>query len=474
MPSFFENVCIFHILDGLRDGLSHFSGPSRVALIYAPTPTSEPRIWDPQNLLRGHEPKLQDVYIYSNRWRGEPPEGLEIDFFDDEHCDSLGLAGIIAYGGRSGAMAYQMWFTEEHPDMCSIDPTKRWLEYATRLFSQNYAMQDVMNIDTAGYVLQQCATHAVRDHIVDERSAMGRLDTKLRIYPVLDTVLGVSRTPEEGRTPRGIMVFCEPKDVVSMNFMALFPDQERPLVSNHKHVRKLLQCVEDSGFYLVSDGLALVGVAVGGIPDTAVVAEFRGPHGFLSLNGLQVVSFSEGGFHSSNRQANLVQLEELLLETDLDINDGHYLFRIVKALVNSAREHGHGTGIVLDLGREPLVIPGQNLVHPLPLRVDRFLEMAKDLAKVDGALHITRDGKLCCFGCLLDGVHVLGENRSRGARFNSAVRFSALHENVVVIVVSSDRPVSIVRGGIELTAACQWMPITGCPSPPTLQEWIRS
>lgn len=358
--------------------------------------------------------------------------------------------------------------------MCCTGPTKRWLEYATRLFSQNYAMQDVMNIDTAGYVLQQCATHAVRDYLVDERSAMGRLDTKLRIYPVLDTVLGVSRTPEEGRPPHGTMVFCEPRDMDQVNFMALFPDLERPKATNHKHVRKLLQCVEESGFSLVSDGHCLVGMAAGTAPDTAVVADFRGTHGFLSLNGLQVVSFSDGGFHSSNRQANLVQLEELLLETDLDTTAGHYLFRIVKALVNSARERGHGTGIVLDLGRELLDISGQNLVHPLPLRVDRFLEMAKDLAKVDGALHITRDGKLCCFGCLLDGVSVPGENRSRGARFNSAVRFSALHEDVVVIVVSSDRPVSIVRGGIELTAACQWMPITGCPSPPTLQEWVRS
>jgi hypothetical protein len=31
----YPNMCIFHPLDGLRDGLSHFSEPSRVALIYA-------------------------------------------------------------------------------------------------------------------------------------------------------------------------------------------------------------------------------------------------------------------------------------------------------------------------------------------------------------------------------------------------------------------------------------------------------
>ena len=31
----FEDICLFHILDGLRDGLGHFSHPTRVALIYA-------------------------------------------------------------------------------------------------------------------------------------------------------------------------------------------------------------------------------------------------------------------------------------------------------------------------------------------------------------------------------------------------------------------------------------------------------
>ena len=33
--SSFRNLCLFHTLDGLRDGLSHFSGMSRAAIIYA-------------------------------------------------------------------------------------------------------------------------------------------------------------------------------------------------------------------------------------------------------------------------------------------------------------------------------------------------------------------------------------------------------------------------------------------------------
>lgn len=36
-------------------------------------------------------------------------------------------------------------------------------------------------------------------------------DTQLRVYPVLDAVLGISKTLEEGAWPRGEMIFVEPE-----------------------------------------------------------------------------------------------------------------------------------------------------------------------------------------------------------------------------------------------------------------------
>jgi hypothetical protein len=75
---------------------------------------------------------------------------------------------------------------------------------------------------------------------------------------------------------------------------------------------------------------------------------------------------------------------------------------------------------------------------------------------------------------LLDGRTVPGENRARGARFNSALRFTAANDDMIVIVVSSDRPVSIIQRGIELTARCEWSPLPGfAPQPPVLEDWLR-
>lgn len=83
---------------------------------------------------------------------------------------------------------------------------------------------------------------------------------------------------------------------------------------------------------------------------------------------------------------------------------------------------------------------------PLDLRKPYMLNMTKSLAKVDGALHLGADLHLHGFASLLDGRSYPGEDRARGARYNSALRYTNEHENVIVVVVSSDLPVSTGLG----------------------------
>jgi DNA integrity scanning protein DisA with diadenylate cyclase activity len=103
-----------------------------------------------------------------------------------------------------------------------------------------------------------------------------------------------------------------------------------------------------------------------------------------------------------------------------------------------------------------------------------LLDMAQSLSKVDGALHIRSDLKLHAFACLLDGRSVPAEDRARGARYNSALRFTADHRDCIVLVVSSDWPVSIIQAGMEVTSLCTWQPPLGWSvAPQTLQEWLE-
>ena len=470
-----KNLCLFHILTGLKEGLSHFSGQSRAALIFAENPEDPIRIYDPQDLLRGHEPILDDLYLCKEGWRsnacGNGSTSLVGEIYPEKNLE---LTGLISYGGRTDAIFYQMWFTEHHPNMCCIGPTERWLEHAASLLSHDFVYGDSFYAGTSGYALRQYAVHAVRDYIRDELNIILGWDAKIFIFPILEAMLEISKTPEEGTRPWGNIVFVVPEALHHLDFLVRFHREEQPSLENFKHVRKLLLTVERSDRSLISLGTTIVGIARGEMPEFRTSTEFRGDHGFLKIGEHQVCSFSDGNVYSFNRQPNLVHLEEALLESPLISSLSNDLFRIASDIVLKATNNRHGCTLVIDLNDPSIEISGQRLKEPINLQEGHFLELAKAMANMDGALHIGGDLHLHGFACLLDGLSVPGENPARGARFNSALRFTAQHDNIIVVVVSSDKPVSVIQKGRESTAQAEWKPFSKPrANPSTLEAWLR-
>jgi hypothetical protein len=475
IDSRFACQCLNDTLEGLCDGLSHFSGQSRAAVIYMLAPGDGVSILDPRGLLRGHEPILEEIYLDRDQWLHD----IQIPSFGPRYGHlltekNLKLAGLISCGGRSKPVFYQMWFTEHHPDMCSTGPTERWLEHAAWRFSHDMANDSELYTGISGSFLREYAAHAVRDYIVDQMNLTIGWDTPLRIFPILDVVLGISNAKEEGAWPRGRLVFIETNSLEQLEYVARFPANEMPALENIKHVRKLLLAVERSSRVLVSDGGSIVGIADGAMPDFSLGADFRGQYGYMEISGEPICSFSDGNFNSTTHRANLVQVEEMLLESEIDPDTGNSLFQIVVQLVHYAQARHFGCTIVIDLGRTPIDIAGHTLEHPINLRDPRSLRLAQALLKVDGAVHICRDIQFHGFACLLDGHTVDGEDRSRGARFNSALRFTAAHPGLIVVVVSADRFVSVIQEGVEISAQCSWPPAgASCDyAPRSLKDWL--
>lgn len=461
--SSFIRRCVSDILNGLSDGLTHFSGTSRAAVIFALEPDSPMLLCDPQNLLKGHEPIFNSLYLENQKWRiNEKVPRDRKQFADIVPVKDPGLAGLLSHGGYSGSVFFQQWFTEHHPDLCSTGPTGCWLEHAVWRFSHDLANDKDLYTGISGYFLKEYATHAVRDYIIDQMNLLLGWDTQIRIYPVLDAILMISETREEGSWPEGRLLVVDPSMVNEIDFLVKFQEEIRPQLVNFKHVRKLLLTVERSGRHLVSDGRAILGVCGESLPSFSLCADFRGRYGFLKINRNKVCSFADGRFSSTTYQAKLVQLEELLLESALDRSESFFIFKIVVSLVHHSQQRKHGCTIVIDLNPEPVAISGQTLSPPLDLRRPHMLKMVKSLAKVDGALHIGADRHLHGFACLLDGRSFPGEDLARGARYNSALRFTAEHANIIVVVVSSDRPVSVIQQGVDVHGVCTWNRQGGC------------
>lgn len=474
----FIHRCISDILHGLQEGLSEFSGPSRAAVIYCLSPDSGLFICDPQSLLRGYDPALSKLFLQQKVWFSDTfSQQDRTKFSHIQPVRDLHLDGLISHGGRSGSVLYQVWFTEHHPNICSTGPTQRWLEHAVLRLSHDIANGETFYTGISGNFLKEYAGHSVRDHLVDESNFHLGLDSEVRIYPILRAILGISKTPEEGARPMGRLLFVEPRLLEKVPFLARFHAGEQPQLENFKHVRKLLQSVEGSVNSLISDGQSIVGIAPECQPDFSILADFNGKYGFIKTGDELVCSFADGRFHSTTNRAKLVEVEEALLEVErLNADERSNLFQIITSLVHQAEHSSHGCTLVIDLGREPMDIPGHKFDHPLNLMEERERQLAASLSALDGALHISASCRLHGFACLLDGHTIPGEDLARGARYNSALRFCREHKEVIAVVVSSDtRPVSIIRRGIEMNGQCVWRAPTSCIfSPVLLEEWLNT
>lgn len=469
----YQLLCIYNILDGLKRGLTKFSGPSRAALIYAINPDDPLRIFDPQDLLFGHQPAIKHYFMKTDEWRRSLNEPGNT-FFDHTLSQQMDLDGIISLGGRSRGCAYQMWFTECHSDMCSSGPTSRWLEFALLQLSQSLVVKDLLSLDSASYLLCEMALHAVHDFIADERQRILGAESSLHVYNLLEVIIQISKTPEEGAWARGGLAFVEHAAMSDVNFLSRFPKNESPRLENYKHVRKLLQSVEYGGRKLISDGELITGIAAGQLPPASLCAEFSGRRGMLSLDDVPVCSFSDGSFHSSNYRPTLGILQEALVKWPLSNVQLRNIFSCVSRIVAVASEQNYGCGVIIDPNKRPLRLSSQMLERPIDLTLDDNLELAAALAKVDGVLHIDTNLKLHAFACLMDGASLKKEDRSRGARYNSALRFTANHPELIVVVVSSDRPVSIIQEGTDLSKAHIWPPLPrALRTPPTLKQWLE-
>ncbi len=471
----FINQVVREILTGVKDGLTRYSGNSRVAVIFRLHVQEDFFICDPLNLLRGHESKILSTFFDHDQTAIPVIHQFQDKPYNQiEKITNIDIDGIISSGGQSGPVMYQMWFTEHHPEILSTGPTERWLEHTTLRFSHDIANKRDLYSGISGRFLREYATHAVNDHIRRECELFSKEQTRLDIYAILNAILGISKTREERKSPNGELVFIESCHVDSLDFLARFHHHEQPPLNNLKHVRKLLQTVQKFRNHLVSDGVHILGVARGRIEPFHISADFRGLFGFLRVNGQSICSFADGNYSSTTHQAKLFQIEEALLDYDLDSSERSSLYHIVTSIVHYAETEHFGCTVVVDLNQPLTQIAGQNLETQLDLERSNLLDLACDLARVDGALQIGSDRQLHCFACLLDGPAIAMEDRSRGARYNSALRFTAQNPHTVIVVVSSDRPVSVIRSGMEYNGANNLIPDSICNiEPQPLIEWLK-
>ena len=159
----------------------------------------------------------------------------------------------------------------------------------------------------------------------------------------------------------------------------------------------------------------------------------------LSVNGKPLVQVSYGNASLAKPSLDFHRFKDTAQRTvgDMDVDR-------VWGIVEKMQSSGHGTTIVVSndpAGEALRLSDGAFQIIPDQLDSDDIVQFGS----VDGAIILGPDGQCYAFGVILDGVATRSENRARGSRFNSAVRYEhTANAGSMLIVVSDDRLVDLI------------------------------
>ena len=473
-----ELKAFFNVYISLREGLTRFRGPTRLSLLLL-RKSSEPMwVFDPDLLLRVHD-SIMSQYIAGGAWK--------ISTHVDKLPDTLilteppDLPGAVVVGASSKSCFFQMWIAESGCGDCCPEPIKEWLKFGAKLLTEHI----VGNGDSASSIgslsnLRGFGLDAIASYVSSELNTVPSSTpivleaSSPSIHDMLEAVLGISKTREEGTLATGKLLFINQSNVLrpmpardEVNYVIRFPKDHALPLSRFKHVRKLMTAIEGmNSLFLVADSEHILGIGREPVPSRGILATFLARHGQIALGDKLICNFADGRFIGNSIEPNFDRLKQIL---NLAVKENtEQLIRIVTKISTNAQTKGHGCSIVIALGDTGERLSGQQLEENLSLRTDDELEIASSMSKVDGALHIDHCGNLIAFGCLLDGIAVPSkEDRERGSRYNSAVRYTDSHADKIVVIVSEDGPVSIFQHGVPVNAPTKY-PV------PVYQRFINS
>ncbi len=463
---------INEIFTGLVSGITQFAGPTRCALALARKESSSLQICDPDNLLRDQYKTIQSV-LTNDDWRVRASV-IHDKLGDGSLTNSIHfpvpIGPLLPVEAFSSKLFYQVWFAEIHTRIGSPEPIKEWLILAAgQLFVDSISTDwAISSFDTISPQLADFAPEALR------RCTARRIKLSTQFNPI-KIIANLSTALEESRKATGNIIFLGP-DIPQARrprFISQFAEPN-PKIEDIKFMRKTLTSVEGCDAMITCDLTRALGICQDErIPGT-LKAEFRNGRGQLYLGDDFLCSIFNGTFRSAIPKPDLTIFDELL-KTYLKQRDAiEPLNKAIRTLVDAAFTGTYGCTLLIDLGSNA-ILTGQKLVSPLDLTVHANAEIATAMSRIDGALHLTPKASLLAFGCLLDGYTTSSELISRGARYNSALRYSQKEHNTIVLIVSADGPVACFHKGLDLM---HHTPLTSPqPRPVTLtdlRDWVKT
>lgn len=222
--------------------------------------------------------------------------------------------------------------------------------------------------------------------------------------------------------------------------------KEIPL-SSHRHVRKILElCNAETA--LLSDGVSIYAtVDLTANLDTFTI-EFNSPLGWqlnYNHNKLMQVTYEEAYIPKPKISFFEFSRKYKHLQPNIESKKIVQLYRIIL----EATKQKKGTILIISKNARSEAYRLRNqgfLIEPLPLKPELILS----ITSIDGAVLLDPDGVCHGIGVILDGLATEKGDPSRGARYNSVVRYvhtiaqNDQYTNCISVVISEDGYVDII------------------------------
>jgi hypothetical protein len=274
--------------------------------------------------------------------------------------------------------------------------------------------------------------------------AMGEHADQSMTSGLFEALNAVSLQRLEGEVGSGGLALVDSE----MNNVSVEIGLERPVrLSDKRALRKLLQVAGASGMRLLTDGrtvpaLGRVDESYDPRADTLFMISIRGEGTWDVSSAGPLMEVSFGSPHLPTRkleQGDFIDTTQRVFQDYPDVQT-EFLWQLVNESIDAA----HGTLLVIsaDAAGEARRLGDQ----ALPVKPHKpSSSVLAGWTSIDGAVMLAPDGMCHAAGVILDGRASPEGDPSRGARYNSAVRYVAASEvPALAIVVSEDGMVDLI------------------------------
>lgn len=337
-----------------------------------------------------------------------------------------------------------------------INQIKKQLEY---VFGENEEFEDeylgCIEYYSEEYMKTSEYNKYYRDFIkpVIKATVENMISRNILVNHVMEDLNRISCTPYESSYAKGRLFVISDSTNIDENIKFSVRFKQRILLKDYKAARKVLQ-MSKGDYILITDSKYIYGISNQNDINKGHLSariKFNGHYSYSIIsNNDEILNFEYGYPVNKENQLNKERFENSIKSTFESIKDSsiNRLFKICEKSI----EQSKGTMIVIS---DNARLESRRLEIQSLLIEEKYIEteIISNISSIDGCILVDENAICYAVGVILDGKSNGIGNSTRGARYNSAIKYIDEQNNIfnnkcIAIIISEDGMIDIVDNSV--------------------------